>query len=342
MFLRQLSSSSSSFLPRSRPALCRAGFRSSSATSSYLPHFPAPFPWWSVRGFPPRPPRLPHPHPAAPQVFSGRTLHPRSINPGNFSGTWRSFNTSATLMMERPDRDREPPHKRRKSAGEKRSVDEREGHRGGAAGPTGGKNGGSKREQHHLDSSTDNRPRPNHRFKDGSRDRGNNESGKGVSRANSRDKNVERIRSGDKHRHWKDGAGRDETTNRGRSAHQRGGHKDSQPERTQAPQSEPEQGKVPLHKHNAWFKGRGAEEQGGCERDTGGREGQLKERTSDGGRWTGFLSPPCSNTLPPNPWQVAGATRQPPPPGDCPPVRQQEDVQPVKCKFSLLRRFCII
>lgn len=334
MFLRQLSSSGSSFLPRSRPAL-RAGFRSSSATSSYLP---APFPWWSVQGFPPWPPRLPHPHPAGHQVFSGRTLHPRSINPGNFTGTWRSFYTSATLMMERPDRDREPPHKRRKSAEEKRSVDEREGHRGGAAGLTGGKNGGSKREQHHLDSSTDSRLRPNHRFKDGSRDRGNNESGKGVSRENSRDKDVERTRTGDKHRYWKDSTGRDATTNRGRSAHQRGGHKDLQPERTQPPQSEPEQGKVPLHKHNAWFKGRCAEEQGGVERDTGGREEQLKERTSDGGRCTGL----CSNTLPPNPWQVAGATRQPPPPRTCPPVRQQEDVQPVKCKSSLLRRFCII
>ncbi|XP_038582456.1 protein angel homolog 2 isoform X2 [Micropterus salmoides] len=323
MFLRQLTSSGSSFLPRSRPALCRAGFRSSSA-SSYLPRYiPAPRPCWSVQGFPPWPPRLPRSYLAAHQVYSGRTFY--------FGGSSCSLHTSAGPMMERPDR--EPPHKRRKSAEERRGVEEREGHRGGAAaGATGGKakDGGSKREHHRLDSSADSRPRPNHHFKDGSRDRGKNGAGKAVSRENSRDKHAERTRTGDKDRQRQDSAGRNETPNRGRSAHQQGGHKDSQPERsrTQIPRSKPEQDTVHMHKPNPWFKERGTEEQGGCERRTKGPES--RDRSSDGGQWTGLLSQPCTTTTPPNPWQVAGANRQPPPPGTWPGVKQQEDFKPVK------------
>lgn len=288
-----------------------------------------------MQGFSPWPPRLPRFHPAAHQVFSGRTLHPQIINPGNFGGS--SFSTSAGLMMERPDR--EPPHKRRKSAEERRSVEERE-HRGGAAaGVTGGKtkDGGSKREYHHLESRTDSRPRPNHRFKDGSQDRGKNEDRKGVSWEYSRDKDVERTATRNKDRQRKDSASRDETLNRGKSAHQQGGHKDSQPVscRTQTPKSNPEQHKVSMHKPNPWFKGRSAEQQGGwCERNTQPPpspppQGKLRERDADGGQWTRLLSQPCSTTLPPNLWQVARSNKQPPPPGTCPPVKQQEDIRPV-------------
>ncbi|XP_051265465.1 LOW QUALITY PROTEIN: protein angel homolog 2 [Dicentrarchus labrax] len=327
MFLRQLSSFGSSFLPRSRPALCRAGFRSSSASSSYLPHFiPAPHPWWSVRGFPPWPPRLPHSHPAAHQVVSARTLHPQSINPADFGGR-RSFHTSTGLTMERPNRDREPPPKRRKSAEENRSVEEREGHRGAAAG---GRDGGSKREHHHLDSRADSRPRSNHYCKDGSRDRGNTAAGTGVSRENSRDRYVGRTRTGDKHRQRKDSAGRYDPQNRGRSTHQQGGRKDSQPARTQPPKSKPEQDKVPMHKPNPWFKERGAEEQGRRERDTEGTAGQSRDRSSDGGEWPSLPSQSYSTTVPSNPWQVAGASRGPPPPGTSPSVRQHKDVKPAK------------
>uniref|UniRef100_A0A3Q3EVN5 Angel homolog 2 (Drosophila) n=1 Tax=Labrus bergylta TaxID=56723 RepID=A0A3Q3EVN5_9LABR len=115
MFLRQLSSS---FLPHSRPALCRAGF----SGASYLPHFlPAPHPWWSAQRFPPRPPGLPPSHPAAHQVYSGRTFHTLSIYSSDFGGSRRSFHASAGLMMERHDRDRGPPQKRRKSVEEKRT-----------------------------------------------------------------------------------------------------------------------------------------------------------------------------------------------------------------------------
>ncbi|XP_073349590.1 protein angel homolog 2 isoform X2 [Pagrus major] len=322
MFLRQLSSSGSSFLPHSRPALCRAGFRSSGVSSSYLPHVPAPHSWWSVRGFPPRPPRLPRSPPPAQQVFYGRTLHPRSIS----TSSWRSFYTSAGLMMERPDRDRGPPHKRRKSEEEKRSVSEREGHRGAA-----GSTGGSKREHHHLDSSTDRQPRPNHRFKDGSRDRGNDEAGKGVRKENSREKDVERTKTGNKDRQRKDSGGRDETPNRGWSAYQQGGNKDPQTvrSRTHTPKSKPEQDKVPTHKPNPWFKQRAAEQQGGSDRNTKVPERQLKDRSSDEGQWPGLPSRPCSTTPPsnPNPWQVARTNSQPPPPGTCPAVRQQEDIK---------------
>lgn len=316
MFLRQLSSSGSSFLPRSHPVLCRVGFRSSSVTSSHLLQFPTPYPWSSV------PPCLP----AARQVFPGSLFHPWNINLGNLPGSRCSFSTSATLMMERPDRDREPPHKRRKSVEEKRSMERWQGHRGGSVGSTAGKNGGSKREQQHVDSSTDRRSRPNHYFKDGSQDRGTSESGRGVSKEKSRGNDVGWTRTRDKHRNWRDGTDQDETLNRGTSVHQRGWHKDSQPARTQTSQLEPEQDEVPQHKHNPCFRGRA-----GCERDKGRRETQVKDRCRDGGQWGGLLTQPLSKSLPPSPGQEAGANRQPPPPGTCP-----EHVQPMKRKFALL------
>ncbi|XP_067428516.1 protein angel homolog 2 isoform X2 [Thunnus thynnus] len=300
MFLRQLSSFGSSFLRRGRAAPCRAGFRSGGASSASpsRPHFtPAPPPWWTVRGFPPWPPRLPRSHPAARQLSSGRTLHLENINPGAAAaaGSWRSFNTSAGLMMERSDRG--PPHKRRKSVEEKGGNEERERNRGGAPGGK-AKDGGSKREQHHLDPGADGSFRPNHRFKDGKHG-----AGKGGSRENSRDKDVERTKSGNKDRDGntqrRDGAGRDETQHRGRSAHQQGGRKDSQPaaSRTQTSGSKPEQQTQVTHKPNPWFKDR--------------------DRSRDGG---GRQSQPRSTAPPPNPWQVAGADRQPPPPGTCPQV----------------------
>ncbi|XP_042360019.1 protein angel homolog 2 isoform X2 [Plectropomus leopardus] len=333
MFLHQLSSFSSSFLSHTRPALCRAGFRSSSAASfsSSRPHFipTPPPPWWLMQGFSPWPPQFPRSHPAGQHpMSSGRTLHPQNINLDNFGGSRRSFSTSARLMMERPDR--EPPHKRRKSTEERRGADERE-NRGGAAGGTGGKakDGGSK-EHHHLNFSTGSRPRPNQRYKDGSRDRGKNGAGKGASLENSREKDVERTKTESKGTQRKDGSNQDETLTRGRSAHQQGGHKDSQAvsSRTQTPKSNPEQDKVPTHKPNPWFKGRGAEEQGGwCGGNTHPPEGQIGDRGSDRGQWTGLLSQPCSTS---NPWQVAGANRQPPPAGSCPPVRLQGDVKPVR------------
>uniref|UniRef100_A0A3B4Y9J3 Angel homolog 2 n=1 Tax=Seriola lalandi dorsalis TaxID=1841481 RepID=A0A3B4Y9J3_SERLL len=126
MFLRRLSSLGSAFLPRRRPALC-------SASSPSVPQVvPAPHPWWSVQGFPPWPPRLPHTHPPARQVFTGRTLHPHNINHGNFGRSWRSFSTCGGLLMERSGRDREPPQKRRKSEEERRNEEERGRHTGGS------------------------------------------------------------------------------------------------------------------------------------------------------------------------------------------------------------------
>ncbi|XP_054473956.1 LOW QUALITY PROTEIN: protein angel homolog 2 [Anoplopoma fimbria] len=311
MFLRQLSSFSSSFLPRSRPDLCRAGFRSSGASSSHLPHFiPTPHPCWSMQGFPPRPPRLPRFHPAAHRLSSGRPSHPRSIGP-DFGGSWRSFSSSAGLMTERSHRDREPPHKRR------RSAEERDNKGGGAAGTTRGnaKDESSKRDQHqHRES-----PRPNHRFKDGSRDRRNNGAEKGFRWGNSRDEDVERTKAGSRDRQQKDSTSRDQTPNRGRGAHQPGGHKDSQPtsSRTQTPNSKPERDEAPMHRPNAWFRERG-------ERNTEGAEGQLRDRRSDGGQWTGPLSEPPRTAHPPNPWQVARAD------GKHPPAVRQQDGRPVK------------
>lgn len=81
-----------------------------------------------------------------------------------------------------------------------------------------------------------------------------------------------------------------------------------------------------MHKPNPWFTKRGAEEQAGRGRNTTEPEGQLKDRSSDGGQRTGLPSQPWSSTHPPNPWQVAGADSEPPPPGTFPPV----SAKPVK------------
>ncbi|XP_056219578.1 protein angel homolog 2 isoform X2 [Seriola aureovittata] len=318
MFLRRLSSLGSAFLPRRRPALC-------SASSPSVPQVvPAPHPWWSVQGFPPWPPRLPHTHPPARQVFTGRTLHPHNINHGNFGRSWRSFSTCGGLLMERSGRDREPPQKRRKSEEERRNEEERGRHTGGAAGATGGKakDGSAKREHHHLDPSVDRRPRPNHHFRDGGEERRRSGAAGG-----SRDKDGDRTKTVSQDRQRRDGSGRDATPN------QRW-HKDSQAagSRTQTPKSKPEQGQVPTHKPkpNPWFKGRGAEEQGGHHKNTKGPEEQTRDRRGGGGPWAGLPSQP-RGTTPLNPWQGAGATRQPPPPRTPPPpATPQAEAAPVQ------------
>ncbi|XP_071323414.1 protein angel homolog 2 [Trachinotus anak] len=320
MFLRCLSPLPSSFLPRSHPAPCRAGVSSCSASSTSVPQvIPAPRPWWSVQGFPPWPPRLPHAHPTARQVFTGRTLNPHNINLSNFSRSWRSFYTCDRLLMERSSRDREPPPKRRKSEEEKRGNEERGGWRGATAGATGGKtkDGSSRREHHHLDTSVDSSPRPNHHFRDRGQDRGKDAAGKGVRWENSREKDADRTKTVNK-----DGSSRSRW-----SKHQQEGQKDSQPAgpRTQTPKSKPEQGQVPMHKPkpNPWFKGRGAEEHGGHHRKTKGPEEQPRDRSSGGGPRTGLQSQPRTTTHPPNP-------PEPPPPGTSPPVRPQDEAAPVK------------
>ncbi|XP_047194133.1 protein angel homolog 2 [Hippoglossus stenolepis] len=325
MFLRRVSSFSSSFLPHThyRP-LSSSSLRSSSASFTSLPQFiPTPHAWWSVRAFPPWPPIPPLAHPTAPQVFPGRTFHPHNINA---SGSWRSFHTSAGLLMERADRDREPPHKRRKSEEEKRRYEERGGPRGGA-GATGGRfnDGNPRRERHHLDPSVESRPRPNHHFREGGRDKGKNGAGKGASRENSRDKDVGKTKTGNR-----DSTGRDGAVNQQRSRHQQEGHKDSRAAafRTQT-KTKPKQGEVPTNKPkpNPWFKEGGAKQQGVDHRRTRPPEQQLRD--GGGGPWTRLHSQPCSNSRPPNPWQRTGDQTQPSPPGTSPPVRHQDAAAPV-------------
>lgn len=296
MFLRQLSSFGSSFLHRGRPALCGAGFRSSTASSAFPIHLcliPAPPQWWTVRGFPPWPPRLLRPHPAAAaayQVFSGHIAR-------------RSFNTSAGLLMERTHR--EPPHKRRKSAEEKGNTGEREAQTGGAA-----KDGGSKKEHRPLNPNAESF-RPNHRPKD--EDGGKHGAGKCANRESDRGKKrteyVSKGREGERNRsaQRKDGAARDETPHRGNGAHQQGARKDSQPAAHSSSYK---------HKPNDWFQ-------------------KKRDRSSDGGA-------PHGRAPPSNPWQVAGANRQPPPPGMCPPVRPQQVPAPMKGQRSELIMFQLV
>lgn len=293
MFLRRLSSLSSSFPPCSLPALSQARFKSNtdSSASSFLPQFiPTPHPWWSVPGFPPWPSRLPHSHPSALESFTHRALHPLNINLGDF-GACRSFHTSADHLMEFPDRDRGPPYKRRKSGEERKEQNkEKEGPRGGA---TEGKEGGSKREHHHLDSRKDGSLRSSHHFNDGTKDRVKNNVGKDVRGETSRDKNVERTKSETKDRQRRESADRDHHHyHRHHHHHQQEGHKESQPV---------------MHKPNQWFKGRGSQELDGPHRDTKGTSEQQRDGCSDGGQ-------PRSTTCPSNLGQVPGGNTQPSPP----------------------------
>ncbi|XP_034384121.1 protein angel homolog 2 isoform X3 [Cyclopterus lumpus] len=302
MFLRQLSSVSSSFLLRGRPPLCRAGFRSSGASSSsHLLHpVPAPPPWWSMRGPPPRPPRLPPRHPAARWFPSGWTAPcPRSVDPGAFSGGRRSFSSTAGLAMERPRGEEAPPHKRR------RSSDERD--RGGRR----AKDGGSETEQRRL--------------KDGSRDREKScDSRREDDRERTTNKSPNRGRGA---RPPGAASSKTQTTKTQTTK--------TQTTKTQTPKSRPERVDVPVHRPNAWFK-EAEEQRGRDEGRTGGAEGQSRDRSHDGGQWAGLSHEP-RRSHGSNPWQVAGAgggtgggTRRGGggggggEGGTCPPVRQQE------------------
>ncbi|MEQ2184962.1 hypothetical protein GOODEAATRI_013298 [Goodea atripinnis] len=125
MFLRRLSSFSSSFHPRGHPALCRA-------SSKHQPFTPASHPWSSRHRFPPWPPQLPPPRPLVRPIFTGNAFNSFNTQPGRFNaGGLQSLHTFVGLMMERPDR--EPPNKRWKSGEERTSVQEKVSHRGGGA-----------------------------------------------------------------------------------------------------------------------------------------------------------------------------------------------------------------
>ncbi|XP_058470229.1 protein angel homolog 2 isoform X2 [Solea solea] len=301
MFRHWLNSSGSSFLLRVCPSLIRAGFRSSSTSSAsssfpFLPRFtPTPHPWRS---------RPPPPHP----YFSGRALHSSNISRGNFGRSWRSLYTSPGLLMERHDRDREPPHKRRKNEEEKR---------GGKV-----KGGTSWTEHRRSDPSVDISPRHNLHFRDGARGRGRSD---GVRWENSREKDVERTKSESKDRQRKDGSSHD---GQWRSKRQQDGHTDSQAT-TQIPKSRPESDKGPTHKPrpNAWFK----EEQGQCDRKTTAPQEPQRNRSSGHSPRMKLHPQPCSVTHHPNLWQEAGANREPPPPGTYTTTLQRHWEAPPSC-----------
>lgn len=290
MFLSWLSSS---FLPHCKAILSR------------LPRFiPAPHPWWSEQGFHPWHPRLPQ------RVFGTRTLHS-----GTFSGSFRSVYTTAGLMMERPDRDRGPPYKRRKSA-EERSVEEREGRR---AAVTGGTTHDGRRE--HQDPRERHR-RPHQHCTDERRDGGRIEAGRNVDRTNYWNKN----------RPWKDGTSQDQTPNKKRD-HWQEGRKDPQTaaSRTQTLKSRPEQEPKP----NPWFKDRDPGKEQQHHRNKKGPEETLRDKSGDVGQGRGLLPQPSNATRPSNPWQVAGASRQPHPPGSSPSDGQWDEATSVKREFVL-------
>ncbi|KAG7231384.1 hypothetical protein INR49_008209 [Caranx melampygus] len=264
MFLLRLSSLGSSLLPCGSSPLCRAGLRGRFVV-------PAPCPWWSVQGLPPWPPPPPHLHPAAWQVVTGRTLQLHNL---------RGVHSGGGLLMERSS-DREPPQKRRKS--------EEDGAGGGGGGGGGGvrkaKDGGSKRELHQLDPRVERGRQPNHLL----RDRGGGGGGGG----GGRDKDGDRTKTVSKDRPSRDGV-----------PNQRW-QKESQPgpgSRTQTPKSKPDQSSTPSHrpKPNPWFKGRGAEEQGGStgeQRDQKNPQGTGRgEESMDGAAVSASLARRTSST----------------------------------------------
>ncbi|KAL3052128.1 hypothetical protein OYC64_004811 [Pagothenia borchgrevinki] len=237
MFLRQLIPP---FLPLRHPPLFRSIYTSSS--SHFPPFLPAPPPWWSAQ-FPPHPP--PHPPPPSRHFSSCRTFPPRSFtNTSNFRGSC-SFSTSAGLLMERSDR--EPPHKRKKSA----EKEERE--QKGAS----NRDRGSK---YHPDSYRD--PRSNHRDGDGGRSWENSRENRDVERTNSWSKDRQSDNS------------RDETANERRSPSSSRSHSNLK--------SKPEQDHVSRPRANAWFKERGEEQGRRNPPPPPPSEGQRKDRGSDG------------------------------------------------------------
>lgn len=184
------------------------------------------------------------------------------------------------------------------------STEEKEGHRGGASRP---KDGGSKREHHHLDPRMDGSHQSDYCCKDGSRD------GKGVSR----DKYVGRTKTENKHR---DG-------NMQPKGNREPRHKDSQPAApvTQTSRSRHQQDADP--KHKPWLKETGS----GCGENRRGPQEQSRNRSRDGG----LCSQPFSTVPPTNPWKVAGANRQPPPPRTGLPVRHGAPVKGEWSHYSL-------
>ncbi|KAF7656080.1 hypothetical protein LDENG_00046340 [Lucifuga dentata] len=306
MFLRQLT-----FLPPNHPALLRASY----STRHFTHPAPTLHPWWSVRGFPPWPPHLPHSH--QPHRFlSNNTAHFQSTHPSNFTPRWRSFHASTGLMMEYPER--EPPHKRRKSAENKTS--ERERHREVEPGATQGK---TRRESRSLDTTTAKIPRSNHRCKDGSGDRGKTREGKGGdSQESSTDKDTERTRSGRGYGNggsqrknsvvW--GTSQDGTPDHIRSAHEKGGKKDMQPKSGE---------QDPVPKANPWFKQRAAGEGSKGPNKEGPQEDQV-DRINEVGSQRDF--PPLLHTT----IHPSSYSRPPAPPGSCPPFRQQDNVKLVR------------
>uniref|UniRef100_A0A3P8UXB8 Angel homolog 2 (Drosophila) n=1 Tax=Cynoglossus semilaevis TaxID=244447 RepID=A0A3P8UXB8_CYNSE len=139
MFVQHLSSLGfAHFLPILPSSLFRTRFRSNTSlsisSSSCFPKFistPHLYPQ-SMRGVTLqtlRPP-LTRPRPApVRQVFSVGPLNPHSL--GSSGSSWRSFSSSTRFLMERYDRDREPPHKRKRSSEDRRARGGEEGREGG-------------------------------------------------------------------------------------------------------------------------------------------------------------------------------------------------------------------
>ncbi|MEQ2302651.1 hypothetical protein AMECASPLE_008854, partial [Ameca splendens] len=296
MFLRRLSSFSSSFHPRGHPVLCRA--------SKHQPFTPASHPWSSGHRFPPWPPRLPPPRPLVRPIFTGSTFNSFNTQPGRFNaGGLQSLHTFVGLMMERPDR--EPPNKRWKSGEERTSIQEMVSHRGGGARET--RSQAKERESKQKHYLSDFRRDGSLPTNQNSRIRNKPTTGaeKVCRRDNSIDKAVERTKGERK-------GGRDTTPN------QR-----SQPagSRTQLPKSTSEPDPAPVHKPNPWFKGKAAEELSSLQRNRSRSGEPQMAGGSEAERWTRLQSQPSNATQDPNQRQGEHPETQPPSAGTSQPVK---------------------
>ncbi|KAM4713664.1 protein angel homolog 2 isoform 2-T2 [Anableps anableps] len=259
MFLRRVSSFSSSFRPREHPALRWT-------SSHHQPFTPTRHPWWSVHRFPPWPPRLPPSRPPPRPVFTSNTFN--SFNGRFYTGGLQSLHTSVGLMMACPDR--EPPSKRWKNGEERKRVEEEVSSRDGGARETRAraKERETNQEHRHLDFRRDSSLPVNQlsRIRDKPKT--------GAERVCSRDKAVERTKGS-----------RDRTPNQ---------HSQPGGSRTQLPNSPSEQDQASVHKPNPWFRGRPAEELGNLQQNKTGSAEPQKVGGVDADRWPGLPSQPSS------------------------------------------------
>ncbi|XP_016889030.1 protein angel homolog 2 isoform X4 [Cynoglossus semilaevis] len=313
MFVQHLSSLGfAHFLPILPSSLFRTRFRSNTSlsisSSSCFPKFistPHLYPQ-SMRGVTLqtlRPP-LTRPRPApVRQVFSVGPLNPHSL--GSSGSSWRSFSSSTRFLMERYDRDREPPHKRKRSSEDRRARGGEEGREGGKV-----KDGISAKEPRHPGPTAHSRQHHHHSCRDGGGGRGRCDSIRG--------KNGERTTPGNtEYQQQKDRTGA--PAHWWRKQSQPAGRRHSKPE-AQTVKADPDKGKVPAQRPKPCPTKRSIAEQGrgaaGEQPRSGGGGGVWSSRPHSDRAGGEKKEQPAAVTILQRQWEpTLPCSTEPPPPG---------------------------